>query len=186
MSTPSAPPPQGYYPPQPPQGYPQQPPQGYYPPPPQGYYPQQPPQGYYPPQPQPGYYPYPPQGYYPPQPPPADGGEQTKVLPQLTAEDVSGAVVGAKATFRATLLDPDGQPIQGAMVTFKMTGGKVIGSAATGSDGVATLNSGSHMTDPLGVWGPALAGGYEAHFAGNKKFQPATASASITPALFAR
>ncbi|TSB19688.1 hypothetical protein FNJ62_22015 [Streptomyces benahoarensis] len=32
LSTPSAPPPQGYYPPQPPQGYPPPPPQGYYPP----------------------------------------------------------------------------------------------------------------------------------------------------------
>ncbi|MFF9321041.1 hypothetical protein ACF1BP_25680 [Streptomyces sp. NPDC014735] len=176
MSTPIAPP--------------SQPPQGYYPyppPPPQGYYPPQPPQGYYPPQPPQGYYPYPPQGYYPyPPQPPATDGEQTKVIPQLSADDVSGAVVGAKATFRATLLDPDGEPIQGATITFRMTGGKVIGSTSTGSDGVATLNSGGHMTDPLGVWGPGLGGGYEAHFAGNKKFQPATANAAITPALFGR
>ncbi|MFF3734687.1 Ig-like domain-containing protein [Streptomyces sp. NPDC002476] len=174
MSTPIAPPaqpPQGYYPP----------PQGYYP------YPPQPQQAYYPPPPPQGYYPYPPQGYYPyPSQPPVTDGEQTKVIPQLSADDVSGAVVGAKATFRATLLDPDGQPIQGATITFRMTGGKVIGSTSTGSDGVATLNSGGHMTDPLGVWGPGLGSGYEAHFAGNKKFQPATANAAITPALFGR
>ncbi|MGE7438689.1 Ig-like domain-containing protein [Kitasatospora sp. NPDC001175] len=169
MTQPIAPPqPQPYY---------YQPPQHQ----PQPYYYQPQPGYYY--QPQPGYF-NPTHGYYnAPQPyPPQPNGE--KEYPQLTADDIKGTVGGqAKGTLRATLLDADGTPIKGAPITFSMAGGgRVMGTVATGADGVAMLNSGSNILDPI-LWAQGLGSGYTAHFAGNKQYMPATASASINPAI---
>ncbi|MEU9119631.1 hypothetical protein AB0C96_07185 [Streptomyces sp. NPDC048506] len=158
----SQPMPQGYYPPQP---QPYYPPQGYYPPPPPPYYP---PQGYYPPQPQP---------YYPPQ----HDGE--KEYPQLTAATVKGTVLGqAQAQISAKLIDSDGEPIKGVPITFTVGSGRQIGIGVTDATGVARLDSGSNLLDPL-LWAQALGSGYEVQFQGNKKFMPALAHGKIEPGI---
>lgn len=157
-----------------PYGYPQPQPQ----PGPWGYYPPQPqpgPYGYYQPQPQPGPYGY----YYPPQPQP----DPEKEYPHLTAATVKGTVLGqAQAQISATLIDNDGQPIKGQPITFTVTDGRQIGTAVTDAAGVAHLDSGSNLLDPL-LWVHAIGSGYEAHYQGSKKFMPANARGKIEPGI---
>ncbi|MCF3102287.1 Ig-like domain-containing protein [Streptomyces roseoverticillatus] len=160
-----------------PWGYPPQPPPG------PGYYPPQPPPGpgYYPPQPPYGYYPYPPQPYpYPPQPQPQ--ADQEKGYPLLTAATVKGTVLGqAQAQISATLVDNDGEPIKGQPITFTVSG-RQIGMAVTDATGVAHLDSGSNLLDPL-MWIHAVGSGYEVHYQGNKKYMPAAAHGKIEPGI---
>ncbi|WP_338932166.1 hypothetical protein WEB32_23715 [Streptomyces netropsis] len=166
MTQPYAPPPQqppGYYPPQQPPGY-YQPQPGYYPP----------QQGYYPPQPQPGY------GYYYPPPPQPD---VEKEYPQLTAATVKGTVLGqAQAQISAKLISNDGEPIKGQPITFTVSDNRQIGTAVTDATGVAHLDSGSNLLDPL-LWFHAVSSGYEVHYQGSKKYMPANAHGKIEPAL---
>lgn len=169
--------------------YPQQ---GYPPPPPPGYYPPQPPPGAY--YPAPGYYPPPPPpGYYPPQPPPQPGGgyyfppqpqpNEEKTYPKLSAATVKGTVLGqAQAQMSATLLDGDGQPIPNQPISFTLANGRQFGTAVTDSTGVAVLDSGSNILDPV-TWVNAIGSGYQVHYAGNKKYMPANAHGKIEPAI---
>ncbi|MFJ4620746.1 Ig-like domain-containing protein [Streptomyces sp. NPDC088812] len=182
MSTPTAPPPapnqQPYapypvYPPQPYQQYPVYPPQPYQqypaypPPPPYQQYPM------YPPQPYPA---YPQQVNFPPPP------HKDKTYPQLTAYTVKGTIGGqATTTVKAELLDKNGKPIENAPLTFSIVSGRVLGTKATGGDGIAEVNAGSNILDPL-IWIQAAGSGYTVHFSGNEDYMPATATASITPA----
>ncbi|GHG53276.1 Ig-like domain-containing protein [Streptomyces griseocarneus] len=169
MTQPYMPPQQpGYYPPQPPQGYPQ-PPQGY-PYPPQGYPYPYPPQGYP--------YPYPPQGYPYPMPP----HDEEKEYPQLSAATVKGTVLGqAQAQISGTLINNDGEPIKGQPISFTVSG-RQIGTAVTDATGVAHLDSGSNLLDPL-LWVHAIGSGYEVHYQGSKKYMPATAHGKIEPGI---
>ncbi|MGW3209399.1 hypothetical protein [Streptomyces sp. NPDC001135] len=162
----------------------------------QPYAPPQPPYPYppqfqpYPPQP----YPYPPQGQYPyppqfqqyPQPypyPPQPNGGTDKEYPQLTAATVKGTVMGqAQAQISAKLIDSDGEPIKGVPITFTVGSGRQIGIGVTDATGVAHLDSGSNLLDPI-LWAQALGSGYEAQFQGNKKYMPALAHGKIEPSL---
>ncbi|MEV4923359.1 hypothetical protein [Streptomyces roseoverticillatus] len=162
--------------------YPQPPQPGYFPQPPQGY--AYPPQGYAYPYPSQAY-PFPPQGYgYPPPgyPYPMPPHDEEKEYPQLTAATVKGTVLGqAQAQISATLISNDGEPIKGQPVSFTVSG-RQIGTAVTDATGVAHLDSGSNLLDPL-LWVHAISSGYEAHYQGSKKYMPATAHGKIEPGI---
>ncbi|ANP54888.1 hypothetical protein J2Z21_001450 [Streptomyces griseochromogenes] len=159
-----------------------------------------PPQPYqYPPQSQPAWYPYPPQSQpypYPPQQaypyppqfqpypyPPQTNGSTEKEYPQLTAATVKGTVMGqAQAQISAKLIDSDGEPIKGVPITFTVGAGRQIGIGVTDATGVAHLDSGSNLLDPL-LWAQAIGSGYEVQFQGNKKYMPALAHGKIEPGI---
>ncbi|MEV5374668.1 MULTISPECIES: Ig-like domain-containing protein [Actinomycetes] len=107
---------------------------------------------------------------------------EEKEYPQLTAATVKGTVLGqAQAQISATLITNDGEPIKGQPVTFTVSG-RQIGMAVTDATGVAHLDSGSNLLDPL-LWVHAVGSGYEAHYQGSKKYMPATAHGKIEPGL---
>jgi hypothetical protein len=92
-----------------------------------------------------------------------------------TLTSVSGtAVFGGPATLMATLMSSvTGQPIAGAIVIFTLDG-TVVGSVATGTNGVATL-SGVPTSDPVGT----DPGGVVATFAGDTSYLSSTGTGDL-------
>ncbi|MFG2224561.1 hypothetical protein [Streptomyces sp. NPDC048644] len=102
---------------------------------------------------------------------------------RLTASSTKGTIGGqASGKCKATLLDKDGEPIEGETIFFKIDG-KDLGQQITDGNGVAEIDSGSHLGDPL-LWGKALSNGYQAVFNGTKDYKPATANATVEPGIF--
>ncbi|WP_316524493.1 Ig-like domain-containing protein [Kitasatospora brasiliensis] len=99
---------------------------------------------------------------------------------QLTARTVGGHVIAGapiSGDFEATLTDAHGKPIVGRQVTFYSTAsGQRVGSATTDKSGIAKLNSGSKILDPV-IVASTLATGCEARFEGDDEYQAASAHA---------
>ncbi|MFI7102052.1 hypothetical protein ACIBK8_22150 [Streptomyces sp. NPDC050161] len=115
-----------------------------------------------------------------------DGGTSPSAKKQgvkLTASSTKGTIGGqASGKCKATLLDKDGEPIEGETIFFKIDG-KDLGQQITDGNGVAEIDSGSHLGDPL-LWGKALSNGYQAVFNGTKEYKPASANATVEPGIF--
>ncbi|MFJ9445323.1 hypothetical protein ACIRRH_26175 [Kitasatospora sp. NPDC101235] len=99
---------------------------------------------------------------------------------QLKARTVSGHVLAnapISGDFEATLTDKNGKPVVGRQITFYSTAsGQRVGSATTDQSGIAKLNSGSKILDPV-IVASTLATGCEARFEGDDEYQAASAHA---------
>ncbi|MFJ8471281.1 hypothetical protein [Kitasatospora sp. NPDC094011] len=98
----------------------------------------------------------------------------------LTTRTVTGHVVlnaPISGDFEATLTDAGGKPIVGREITFFSTAsGQRVGSATTDQSGIARLNSGSKLLDPV-IVASTLTTGANARFEGDDQYQSAEAHA---------
>ncbi|MFC0599133.1 hypothetical protein [Streptomyces palmae] len=112
---------------------------------------------------------------------------QSKKQAALEARTVSGHVVTKSpisGDFEAVLSDSDTRaPLPGREVVFSSTAGhNEIGRATTDTHGIATMNSGTRLTQPALV-AEVLASGYDARFPGDDQYAPAQdhASTAVQP-----
>jgi hypothetical protein len=112
---------------------------------------------------------------------PASAATQQSIL--LTAEGATGHLVSLSATFVVTATTTNFRPIQGLSIKVEDGGGagNVVCIGVTNSQGAAVCQ-GTASDDILLILS-FLVTGYDAVFAGNGAYFPATAHGRITPAV---
>ncbi|MDH6125389.1 hypothetical protein [Kitasatospora sp. GP82] len=105
--------------------------------------------------------------------------------PLLSAKAVKGSLVGAAhGSMVAELRDAEtNMGIGGELITFSVaSSGEDFGQATTNRMGEARLDSGSNILD-VQLMAEAASSGYMVNYAGNEKYNPASAKGTFVVSL---
>ncbi|KJS61900.1 hypothetical protein [Streptomyces rubellomurinus] len=104
----------------------------------------------------------------------SDAQTTTKIKTALEAENISGHIAGFRDKARAHLREAmTSKPVVGETVEFYLNGSDdYLGSGVTNGQGIASCESGGHITrlqESIQAWQE----GYTAKYLGGEKYEPA-------------